>query len=127
MDARPPAEYPAGKRGPPAAAEHEACRLLDGLCAGHHGKRGGPVGGVGMITPEQLKSKIAELKTMSFEMMDNRVEKLLMTGAIELENWENDFRLPKIIMCALAKQLFYDFRPHEKKLREEISNIGMFI
>jgi hypothetical protein len=62
VDARSPAEYPAGKRGPPAAAEYEACRLLDGLCAGHHGKRGGPVGGVGMSIeiPRKVACQIAD-------------------------------------------------------------------
>jgi hypothetical protein len=60
MDARSPAEYPAGKRGPPADVEHEACRLLDGLCAGHHGKDGGPVGGVGMTVSQDVYYEVLD-------------------------------------------------------------------
>lgn len=79
------------------------------------------------MTKQQLRPKINELIRESNKEMRRRIESLLKSGAVDLTDYADDYRLPKIIVTALFREAATWYKPHDKKLREEVLNIQMFI
>ena len=79
------------------------------------------------MTKEQFLTKIDEMSDTTASDMREKARKLLKTGAIDLDAWENDYRFPKIVMCALSKEAAYQWQPLTRPDRKEVSNIEHFI
>ena len=54
-------------------------------------------------------SSFNELKKTSNKRMTELAEKALASGAINLESWEDDYRLPKVVMTAVCSSLEWDW------------------
>ena len=76
------------------------------------------------MTRKQLKTKFNELLKENNKMVKEKLEKLLKSGAIDLPSWEDNYTLPKLIMCAMAKEMLHQWKPlSDKKMRSrEIDN-----
>jgi len=44
-------------------------------------------------------------------------------GDVNLNNWENDYRFPKIVMTALCREAAYQWEPLTKVDRKQVSVI----
>ncbi len=76
------------------------------------------------MTTEQFLNKIDELTDTTASDMRAKVRKWLKdVGETNLPNWENDYRLPKIVMTALCKEAAYQWQPLTKSDRKQVSTI----
>ena len=80
------------------------------------------------MTKTQFRKKFNELKKTSNKRMTELAEKALASGAINLESWEDDYRLPKVVMTAVCSSLEWDWSPtSNKELEAEVKNLKCFI
>lgn len=78
-----------------------------------------------MITKEQLKEKTIELLNNAHEEMVEKIDKAINSGCMDLENADNNYLLPKILVSALLKDMVFQYKPmgDTKKAEKEILNI----
>ena len=81
------------------------------------------------MTKKQFWKNFNELKRESLKAMTKKAEKALKSGAIDLKSYEDDFRLPKVVMTAICENLASNvgWKPHDKKLLNELKNLRYFI
>ena len=91
-----------------------------------------------MKTIESNKSKIAELvKDMlneSHESMLKKIDKVLNSGAIDIESWDENKKpmiLPKCIVTAILQNESTQYEgkgtSYEKQVKKEVKNIRYFL
>lgn len=81
-----------------------------------------------MITKEQTREKVENLIVDIQKHMTERLEQIINSGAINFEEYNNDYILPKMIIQALLQkeQNLYQFPKgfyNERKLKKEVKNI----
>ena len=74
------------------------------------------------MTKQQLRQKFNELIRENNKMLREKLEKLLKSGAIDLNNWEDNYVLPKLVMCAMGKEISFQWKPLSKDHKNEIEN-----
>ena len=79
------------------------------------------------MTKTQFRKKMNELKRQNTEYINGRIEKALNSGAVDLSSYEDDFRLPKTVMCAICYDLAYNWEPFDKALKKEVKNLRCFL
>jgi len=79
------------------------------------------------MTEEQLDIKMEEIFHENMKMMRRSYEKLKKAQAINLNDYEDNFVLPKIIMCALCKEAVWQWKPLQKNYEKEVNNLVLFI
>ena len=73
---------------------------------------------------EQFLNKIDELTDKTASDMRAKARKWLKdVGDTNLSDWENDYRLPKIVMTALCRKAAYQWSPLCKDDRKQVSTI----
>lgn len=79
-----------------------------------------------MATKEQVKEKIAQLIESDIDYVQKKIDKILNSGCLDLDNEDNNFVIPKCIISAIYSNLAYQYdqKPVWKK---QIKNIKMFI
>lgn len=70
---------------------------------------------------------MSELRNNLKYEIDASIVTILKSGAIDLEQYENNFRLPKIVMTAIMLEMAYQYEPLGKKDNKEVKNIGLFL
>lgn len=76
---------------------------------------------------QQFKNKVNDLKDQIDELIDNRVEKILQSGCIDLNNYEDNYILPKIFIYAIGEEIKFQFKPLHKKHLKEANNMIHFM
>jgi hypothetical protein len=84
------------------------------------------------MTRDELDSRVEELlEGLDIKKeMTTLVAKVLNQGAVNLEGYENNYLLPKILLfCAFESYAREYFKPpiHNKEAQKEIKNIKYFI
>jgi len=79
------------------------------------------------MTKKQYYKKCNELKREANKLIDDRIKKLLNSGAIELSNYDDNYILPKCVMCAIGKEIAFQFKPHTKEGVKDVENFECFI
>jgi hypothetical protein len=79
------------------------------------------------MTKTQLRKKFNELKKENTKWINDNFEKVLKSGALDLDSYDNDFRLPKVIMCAMLQRLSDQWAPFDKQLKKDVANLKYFI
>ena len=79
------------------------------------------------MTKTQLKKKIKELIKQSNKSMIKNLDKIINSGAIDLTQYENNYILPKICICALFKEERFQYKPLSNKARKELKNLEYFL
>ena len=74
-----------------------------------------------MQTKEQCQEKIAEMTHAVLEYLTDETNRLLRSGAIDFENREDNYRLPKVVLTMALENCAAQYRPRswqtdEKKL-----------
>lgn len=79
------------------------------------------------MTKKEVRKKTRELIQNSAQWMRRDLEKVLLSGAVDYANADNNYRLPKTIMLALLKEQMrnYDGRgtSYEKQIKRGAENI----
>lgn len=79
------------------------------------------------MTKKEVRKKTRQLIQQSAQWMRRDLEKVLLSGAVDYANAENNNRLPKTIMLALLKEQMrnYDGRgtSYEKQIKKDSDNI----
>jgi hypothetical protein len=75
------------------------------------------------MTETQFRKRTKSLKREVNKLIDDRIEKILRSGALSLEDHEDDYRLPKIFMSAMGAEISFQFRPSSSDGQKEVKNI----
>ena len=78
------------------------------------------------MTKEEFIMRVAEMIPDLTSLVMDRARKLMDSGAIGLEEWDNNYRLPKIFMQAIGKEIASQYRTTEKDM-ETVNNISRFM
>ena len=62
----------------------------------------------------ELLEKIEEEKVALLKYVDRKVEAYLSSGAVNLDEYENDYRLSKAMFWAIATDLSWQYKPFGK-------------
>lgn len=79
------------------------------------------------MTEQQFKSKVNDLKDQINELIDNRINRILQSGCIDLNDFEDNYILPKIFIYAIAEEIKFQFKPLDKKHLKEANNMINFM
>lgn len=82
-----------------------------------------------MITKERVKTLITDMIEYTMHKdgyWDRKLDSLFNSGALDLEKYDDDYELPKIILCAMLKEMSYQYAPNSDAGRKEVKNIGLF-
>lgn len=76
---------------------------------------------------KDAKSKTLELAKEMFARVEGKIDKALNSGCIDLDAYQNDYALPKIILNAIMMDLCDELKPLLKKWQKEAINIYKFL
>lgn len=79
------------------------------------------------MTKEDAKSKTLELAKEMFARVEGKIDKALNSGCIDLESYDGEYILPRIILNAVLQDCVYDTTPPLKKWQKEANNIYKFL
>lgn len=79
------------------------------------------------MTRKRCKKLIEELIEKTAEDMKQKVDRVFMSGAVNLDSFEEDYRLPKIILYALLQDECYRWKPARRKDVAYANNINQCI
>ena len=76
------------------------------------------------MTKEQVIEKVNKLINESADCMKKNVDRVLNNGSVDIENYEDNFLLPKIILQALLKEESFQYKLEgkDKKVSDNIYN-----
>ena len=75
------------------------------------------------MTKAQFRKKYKELVKRTAKALELFGEVALSSGAIELDDWKDDYRLPKVVVSAGLKDMFGQWRPLNDNDRKEVTNV----
>ena len=80
------------------------------------------------MTKKEARKKTHELIRRSAERMRKNVERVFMSGAVNLSSYEDNYVLPTAIMLALLKEEMTNFKPtlfsqYKKQIEKDARNI----
>lgn len=80
------------------------------------------------MTKKEARKKTRELIRRSAERMRKNVERVFMSGAVNLSSYEDNYALPTAIMLALLKEEMTNFKPtlfsqYKKQIEKDAKNI----
>lgn len=79
------------------------------------------------MAKEDAKSKTLELAKEMFARVDGKIDKALNSGCIDLDAYQDDYVLPKIILYAIMMDLCDESKPLLKKWQGEANNLYKFL
>ena len=80
------------------------------------------------MTKNQARKKTRELIRRSADRMRRNVEKVFLSGAVNLPSYEDNYVLPTAIMLALLEEEMRNFQPtnfsqYKKQIKKDAKNI----
>lgn len=78
------------------------------------------------LTKTQFKEKFSELIGGLGPYLLKKAKELIDSGAVDLKNYGNDHRLPKIILQAVLKDAAENFRSPHPLDKKEVENLSHF-
>ena len=79
-----------------------------------------------MQTKRQIMDKFHELMSRSNEEALSECNRLLASGAIDLERYEDNYVLPKILATAILRKVSYSWEPLSKEGKQTVKNLVNF-
>lgn len=79
------------------------------------------------MAKEDAKSKTLELAKEMFARVDGKIDKALNSGCIDLDAYQDDYVLPKIILYAIMMDLCDESKPLLKKWQREANKLYKFL
>ena len=78
------------------------------------------------MTKDQISEKIQKMIADDVAFLLRRTKTLLESGAIDFAAYQDNYRLPGILLCAAIENLLYERSPVDKKDRKEVRNLSLF-
>lgn len=79
-------------------------------------------------TPEKaVEQKTNELLDQAVKMAKSKIKKALNCGAVDVESYDDDYELPKIILHAVMKSMADETMPLYPANRKESNNLYQFL
>lgn len=79
-------------------------------------------------TPEKaVEQKTNELLGQAVEMAKSKIKKALNCGAVDVESYDDDYELPKLILHAVMKSMADATRPFRADNIKESNNLYQFL
>jgi len=78
------------------------------------------------MTKEQYLTKTGELIENCSGKMEKIAIDLLHSGAIDLDYYEDDYKLPKQAMYAICKEMTFQFKPLTREGVQFANNLTLF-
>ncbi len=80
------------------------------------------------MTKNQARKKTRELIRRSTERMRKNLERVFLSGAVNLQSYEDNYVLPTAITLALLKEEMTEFQPttfsqYKKQIKKDAKNI----
>ena len=80
------------------------------------------------MTKNQVRKKTRGLIRRSADRMRKNIERVFMSGAVNLSSYEDNYVLPTAIMLALLKEEMREFQPsqfsqYKKQVEKDAKNI----
>ena len=80
------------------------------------------------MTKNQARKKTRELIRRSTDRMRKNIERVFLSGAVNLPSYEDNYVLPTAIMLALLKEEMTNFKPtnfsqYKKQIEKDAKNI----
>jgi hypothetical protein len=79
------------------------------------------------MTKKQFIKKVKELHKQTNKTLLEKAEKILKSGCIDLNNFKNDYVLPKIFITAFYNKMSFQYRPFDVLAKREVKNLQYFI
>lgn len=79
------------------------------------------------MTRKQAEKKISELIRNEKELFWKKVQKGLDSGALNLDSYDDNYLLPKIVMCAVHGEMEWQYTPLTKEGKKEAKNLKLFL
>ncbi len=79
------------------------------------------------MTREDARNKSLEVADNFFRQVKSKIDSALNSGCIDLESYENNYVLPRIIVEAVLKDVYESNLPPTKEWRKEVDNIYKFL
>lgn len=84
------------------------------------------------MTKKEARKKTRELIRRSTDRMRKNLERVFLSGAINLPSYEDNYVLPTAIMLALLKEEMREFKPtdfsrYKKQIEKDAKNIYVCI
>lgn len=79
------------------------------------------------ITKSQCRQKTLSMLRNAMKDMTEKIEKALSCGALNLDNYDDNYELPRIIASAVLKDAAYNYGPLTSDNRKEASNLYHFL
>lgn len=77
------------------------------------------------MTPEELKHKVE--KMFREINIQECVDAIIDSGKVDIHSWNNDYRLPKIVLSASLKHLAWQYEPVDAHDKEQVSQVKLHI
>lgn len=77
------------------------------------------------MTREECLEKIEELKKEAIKIIDDKTLKILNSGFIDVENAQNNYLIPKVILCVSLKFAEAEFTPLSDAGKKELKNLEL--
>ena len=78
-------------------------------------------------TKEQFLAKVQEMLPELNKMIMEKAAKAYQSGAIDPQDYEDNYLLPKIFMAAMGKEMTWQYMPHDKKSKSSVENLSHFL
>ena len=75
------------------------------------------------MTKKQLETKVRHLIAESAQYMRKNITKAINSGAIDLDAYENNMELPKIVLGALLREEEFQYKMHTKEGKKAVENL----
>ena len=79
------------------------------------------------MTKQQFRKKVRELHRSNKELLESRIDRILVSGCINLKDYEDNYLLPKYFMSAFGMEIEWQFRPLTKNGKKMAKNIALFM
>ena len=79
------------------------------------------------MTEKQFLEKVNEMLPDLNQLILEKAKKVFSSGAIDTEEYDNNYLLPKIFLCAMGKEISWQYGVHSKKDEKVVKNLGYFL
>ncbi len=79
------------------------------------------------MTKKDYRKLMRVLIKDNTDAIRKKAEAVLESGCIDLESHPNNYLLPKAVMCAISREMAFQWRPLTGQYRKEANNIEMFL
>jgi hypothetical protein len=78
------------------------------------------------MTRKEFDAKLNELISQIPDLIKGQAQHYIVNGAIDLDDYENDFILPKAVLCAALAEVKFQFHPLSDEGRKLVKNLEHF-